>query len=293
MAPPVVEGFQATSNQFSQSSTHNCLMPATVQAGWLLVLAVSMSAAGAGTMTTPSGWSVLAAQTDNTVTQAVYGKAADGSEGGTNVNVSTSSGNSHHAAHAYAISQWGGTVATDVVAGTPATGSSANANSPSASWSWGTVDVLALAVAGLWGGSSSATVTVYPSNYTDGSITLGGGTGSSVAHYVTTARRTILGASSPEDPGSFTNTNVAWVANTIVIKQGAAYELEGYRWRNDDGDEDDATWAEDQDTPASVAKETTIRLRMLTDVEGDPPARALKLQYRVAESSDPWRDVGA
>jgi hypothetical protein len=67
-------------------------------------------------------------------------------------------------------------------------------------------------------------------------------------------------------------------------------DLEGYRWRDDDGDEAGATWLAPQDSSISVEQGTRVRLRMLVDWEDDPPSGDYKLQYRRVGGGD-WRDV--
>lgn len=72
----------------------------------------------------------------------------------------------------------------------------------------------------------------------------------------------------------------------------AASETEGYRFRNDNGSETTATWRQGQDTVDSVAKETNLRLRVLTDFTGDPATMQATLQYkRDDEAASEWRDV--
>jgi hypothetical protein len=71
-----------------------------------------------------------------------------------------------------------------------------------------------------------------------------------------------------------------------------AMEQEGFRWRNDDGDEDEATWRQNQDVDDTVAKSTNVRLRTLVDATGDPPTQQATLQYkRSDEAAAEWRDV--
>lgn len=70
------------------------------------------------------------------------------------------------------------------------------------------------------------------------------------------------------------------------------YDQYGYRWRDDDGDEDGASWLASQDTPISRSADVTTRLRIGTDSDvADPPSQALKLQWRKAGDTD-WHDVG-
>lgn len=69
-------------------------------------------------------------------------------------------------------------------------------------------------------------------------------------------------------------------------------EQEGYRWRNDNGSQTTATWRQIQDTPDSIAQTENIRLRMLTDHDGNPDTAQITLQYkRIDEPPSEWRDV--
>lgn len=213
MAAPTVQSL-TTKSFNSASTTHNVTMPATVNAGDLLILGISFF--GSGAITTPSGWSVVCADTAITGTHhcAVYGLSAAGTEGGTNVNVATAS-SALGASHVYRITGWNGSsVANDVVSGTTATGSGTTPNPPSASWSWGTVDVEALAFSHSVNGSGP---TGFPTNYTNGTATNGtdGATGSVQTG---SARRAMTAATSPENPSTFTIGLASWAANTVVVR---------------------------------------------------------------------------
>lgn len=85
--------------------------------------------------------------------------------------------------------------------------------------------------------------------------------------------------------------DISLVAFSVQLAPDPAYEQEGYRWRDDDGDEADATWLEAQDTDITALSEATTRLRVLIDSADDPGTVGFKLQYRVADSSDEWVDV--
>ena len=77
----------------------------------------------------------------------------------------------------------------------------------------------------------------------------------------------------------------------VLAAPEPVYEQEGFRWRNDDGDEDAATWAASQDTDITAAAGQVRRLRILTNVTNNPPAKALKLQYRRVGDTT-WTDLG-
>ena len=221
MTVPVVEALTPTTFD-TDATAHLVAMPATVNADELLLML--FTADGNPTITTPSGWSIIAAATayGTSVTAIVYGKKAVGDEDGTTVDVVTSA-SEQAAAQVYRISGWGGTLATDVVAGTPATGGNTNPDPPSASWTWGALDELIIASAHY---SSAVTISAYPTNYTDGTFTTSGG--GAAGGMVASARRALTAAASPENPGTFTTSgSVFWVTNTIAIKPLAVADRRG------------------------------------------------------------------
>lgn len=70
----------------------------------------------------------------------------------------------------------------------------------------------------------------------------------------------------------------------------ALLEQEGFRWRNDNGNEAGATYRQNQDVNDSVAIQTNIRLRFLVDASGDPDPEQFKLQYKKKVDED-WLDM--
>jgi len=69
-------------------------------------------------------------------------------------------------------------------------------------------------------------------------------------------------------------------------------EQEGFRWRNDDGSESAATWAENQDVNHSVEKNTHRRLRVLMNATGDYASLQATLQFRrVGDADSEWENV--
>lgn len=91
------------------------------------------------------------------------------------------------------------------------------------------------------------------------------------------------------------NPPTAWNGATPTLLRTSAiilprFDLEGYRFRNDDGSETTATWRQAQDTPDSIARSTGFRLRTLVNVSFDPAASNLRLEYRKPDSLD-WRKV--
>jgi len=72
-----------------------------------------------------------------------------------------------------------------------------------------------------------------------------------------------------------------------VIDFPVQVEQEGFRWRNDDGDEDEATWKAAQDTDiTNVQRNTNVRLRVLLDTDGDPDACTYQLEWKESNDGD-------
>jgi hypothetical protein len=215
MTFPTVES--VTETAFASNTTaHECTLPATINAGDLLLLIFAND--GVTAQTTPSGWTALDKQTTgNQVYGGVYALDAVGDESGT-VDVVTAAVEAG-AGHIYRITGWGGDIATDIDISTVATGSDTDApNSTSVTAGGGSADNLFLTIA-CWGDDDEG-VNLYPTNYTNGvSIACGGapsesGRGGS-------ARRELAAAS--DDPGAWQLAgNERWVAWTLVIAPAAA-----------------------------------------------------------------------
>jgi len=210
LAAPEVDS--VTDTAFDTDTTdHNVDMPATVDAGDLLIVIFTND--GSATVTTPGGWSLLASDADGQhVSLSVYYKIAAGTEGGTTVNFVISAAE-EAAAQVYKITDWHGTTPPEI--STAATGTSTAPNPASLDPAgWDVADTLWLAVAGQDRGDQGDP-TSYPSSYTDGTSTLSSdGTGSCRIH---SARRVLAAAS--ENPGAFTiPVSEQWIAFTIAIR---------------------------------------------------------------------------
>ncbi len=69
-------------------------------------------------------------------------------------------------------------------------------------------------------------------------------------------------------------------------------EVEGYRWRNDDGSETTATWRQSQDTADTVGVGVPVRLRTLVNFTGDPGSTTRTIQVRrVGDSDSNWETL--
>jgi hypothetical protein len=67
---------------------------------------------------------------------------------------------------------------------------------------------------------------------------------------------------------------------------GSSTTQEGYRWRLDDGDQANATWAANQDTGITAPVNTTRRLRVIIDTTGDANAATYQLEYKEANDAN-------
>jgi hypothetical protein len=211
LAAPVVAS--VTETAFNTETTgHYVDMPATVNAGDLLIALFTND--NDSTVTTPSGWTLLASGVfNNQVRLSVYYKIAAGTEGGTTVDFVTSA-NREAAAQVYRITDWQGTTPPEI--STAATGTSV---APDPAFldpaGWGVSNTLWIAVAGQDRAQSGGTL-IQPVGYTD-FISTGSSTANTACR-ILSARRILLTVSS-ENPGPFTiPTSEQWVAFTIAVR---------------------------------------------------------------------------
>lgn len=187
------------------ATTHNVNLPATIEAGDLLIMYIAIDGAEAIT-SPPSGWTQLYDVANGTaVRHAAFWKRAVGNEdAGTEAVTIANSDNIAAAVVAYEG-------AGDPEAGTAATGSSENPDPPSLTPAGGAKDYLWIAAVGTDAGDGD--VQSAPSGYLGLIAVDGTGINLGVA-------RKELNASS-DNPGTFDllDTN-AYVANTIAIPPG-------------------------------------------------------------------------
>ena len=208
---PTVESITETSFA-ANSTTHDVAMPATVNVNDRLIILIALENATIGT--TPSGWSVSGPTTNGTCNYAMYTKLADGTEGGTTVNIPTNVG-SNGAAQVYRISR--NFQGPGVVIGGTSTATNANPNPSSLGPTGGPEAWMWLATTGA--ADDDATVTSYPVGFTNGTDTQSGG-GANNSAEVGSAR--LNQSSQPVDPGTFTLSQTeAWVAQTLAIRPKA------------------------------------------------------------------------
>jgi hypothetical protein len=86
-----------------------------------------------------------------------------------------------------------------------------------------------------------------------------------------------------------TENGTALASMIITYTEGggtATLTQEGYRWRLDDGDQANATWAVAQDTGITAPANTVRRLRVLIDTSGDANAALFQLEYKEANDAN-------
>jgi hypothetical protein len=215
MTFPTVESVTETS--FATNTTaHECDLPATVNAGDLLLLVFAND--GTTVQTTPAGWTALDKQPYlSQIYGGVYVLDAAGTEGGGTVDVVTAIAEAG-AGHVYRISGWSGTIATDIDISTVATGEDAAPNSSSVTAGWGSDDNLFLSICCF--GDDDETANTAPSpNYTN-LVHTPCGAGANASGACASARRNFANAT--DDPTGFALTGIErWVAWTVVIKPAA------------------------------------------------------------------------
>lgn len=204
-ATPTVLSVTPTTATGAAGTTYNAAMPATVNAGDMLItiIHIGSSTAGVPTVTTPGGWSAGYSQAGSSSRQLLFYLTAAGTEGGTTVAYANTAG-TRFVAHTYRI-------AAGSFSGTPAANSGTGASSatwdpPSrASGSGGAVLFIAV-------GSANLGTTVFswslPSNQNDDS------TGSPAA---TLATSTDI-STGTLDPGAYTmNGAAAHIVATVSL----------------------------------------------------------------------------
>jgi len=208
MSFPVVAAVNGGNNADTPGTSHTVNLPASIEADDLLL--VFFTATGNyPTITFPEGWIELFATSTTNFKFGCWYRVADGEEGAT-ISVSTPDGNAYSAHTSYRINNYFGTPE----AGTSATGASANPNPPNLAPTWGDQEALWFAACGHHV-AGSHTITVYPTNYTDGREDIH--TATDQRPGVGTARRELEAAS--EDPGTFTLSQSSnWVANAVAVK---------------------------------------------------------------------------
>ncbi len=208
----------------SAVTSHNVVLPTTLNSGDLILILFSSfeSSAGTTTVTNPSGWTELvnndAVRNDVLLTARV----SDGTEGGSSVNVVTSTARTA-VAQAIRITGWFGTISTGVAVAFAEVETTSSPphdfDSPNLAPGWGALDI-------LWGsmisvGDDNEAVDAFPTNYSDG-LDGQSGVGNNLYSSVASSWRE-LNASS-EDPGPTSwDGSVQGTGITIAIRPAAGH----------------------------------------------------------------------
>ncbi len=220
---PTVSSITTGSDNDQSNTTNNVTMPATVEAGDLLLLLFTND--GSATVTDPDGaggWTAIDSDANGTAVRGtVYAKEATGSEDGSTVNFATSA-NERTAWQIYRIldAEWSGDITTagiDITT-TPASATTQNPNPPSLNpANWDIEQTLWIAYTA---GSTYTSITSAPSGYgtnTHANTSTSDNTGASAS----SAR--LASATSSQDPGTFTmNASQDSVTYTVAIRPAYA-----------------------------------------------------------------------
>jgi N-acetylneuraminic acid mutarotase len=211
-----------STQQFNTDTTaHNVTMPATVDAGDLLIVLFSND--GNATVTDPDvagPWTQISTQTRGTnVRGSVWAKDANGTEDATNVNFVTSA-TEQATAQVYRIpaANWEGNIASVTAANVDPGGTSNAPDPPNLDPAgWGTENTLWI---NYVAGSEYASVTTYPANNTNGThVTSTGGAAADRASTSSSRRENRVAA---EDPGVYAMPSTSnGVSFTIAVRPSA------------------------------------------------------------------------
>ncbi|TLZ83810.1 MAG: hypothetical protein E6K03_03900, partial [Methanobacteriota archaeon] len=210
---PTIQSVTSTSFP-TDSTTHNVQMPATVNAGDLLI--VFFADHGTPGMNYPSGWTFFFGWSSWGGTGNkfwMFAKRASGTEGGTTVNFQTSAA-VKAAAQVYRITGWrdSGTITNDIEyanAGAASTSPNPSSLNPT---HWDVENTLWIAAYGADGDNDA---TAFPANYAGGVYTESDHSATSTS--MGSAWRNLAAAS--EDPGPFTIAASAfWIASIVAVR---------------------------------------------------------------------------
>ena len=197
------------------STAHLVSMPATVAAGDLLIVIITLPGGSGNTITTPTGWTLITTNSNGTTTRSgIYAKNAAGTEGGTTVGF-TSSSSTVATAQTFRIlaGNWNaGTLTSVISVATPVSATTASPAPPSLTPSWGADDTLWITYSA---GETYTSVTSYPSGFSGGTMTT---TGSSTTGASTATAQLHLNAAT-ESPGTYTmNASNTGLTYTLAVQ---------------------------------------------------------------------------
>lgn len=268
--PPVYVNSNGNTATIGTNVTVN--VPSGVANGHGLIANIGFTGGSGVTVTPPAGWTLIR-RDDNgtTLGNALYARIANSEPASYTWTLSSSQNNSGSMI-AYSNVDQANLIGAN---GGQANASSTNVTAPSITTLYESSVVL------YFGGVLSVATYTPPSGYTERLDT----NSASFADQV---------FSTPGATGTATavatSAGVSLAALIEIRAAPATLNQEGFRWRNDNDSEADATWRQAQDTNDTADAEEVVRLRLLIDATNDPTSGAYKLQYR--EVGDPtWKDV--
>jgi hypothetical protein len=204
MAFPTVAA-RADSQTTTGNMNHTVSLPTGIVNGNKLIVAFVCD--GQETPGWPAGWTQIAIRSTTGLTTECRERAADGTEGATITVTTTAAAEAGH--RSWRITGHHASSPTEGDTSSGAAGTTADP--PNLIPSWGADDTLWIAVAGR--DINTATISSYPTNYTDGFTGQNG-------RVISTAERQLNAAS--EDPGVFTYTGSVLSRNATLAVRPAA-----------------------------------------------------------------------
>lgn len=215
MAFPTIASITTTASANSSGASNNLSLPATIDAGDLLIGIIGRR--DRDTWTPPTGWTEIVdvqPATENATLAAAY-KIADGTEdGGTITFTSSGTGNLRKGGFVLRITGWHGSQAPE--AATASASTTTDPNPPSLTASWGAEDNLWIVASSSASQNSTGSAPTNYINFTSGGEAGGTKWGVNMA--------TRENAVATEDPGTinWTTDPTGWGACTIVARPAGA-----------------------------------------------------------------------
>jgi hypothetical protein len=199
-----------TPTEVGSGTSHDVSLGTTVNSGDLLIMLAASDGGTADVPTTAAAnWTTIEDFSNAQAGGAIFKKLADGTEGGTTINVATASTEAV-AAQVYRIRNWSGNIADVAVVGTPGAGTDATAEPPALTPGFNTIHTLWIC------GSVTSAALSLNSGPTDYTPTFNGSSGTGFGQ-LATAWRQLAAASTT--PGAFTySAATTWSSTTIAVK---------------------------------------------------------------------------
>lgn len=213
MAFPQVTSSTNSLDDAANSTTQTVSLPAVVNPGDLLIAGCATDGSTTHAWPGAGAWNSIFDETQGTVSLSIAWRAADGTEDGGTVDITT--GSQRSAGFSYAISGAADPAIDPPEVSSVATGASTSPAPNAVTASWGSDDNLFIVV---HGSDRDVTTTGFPTNYTANQENTAGGGANSAG---TAAASRELASASDASPGNFTIGNEGWVACSVVVKPEA------------------------------------------------------------------------